>query len=351
MGKRAIFCVIAATLMIGGCLVGFAAKAEAKAEFEWNLATWGSSRAMSKPIEWWAKEMEKRTNGRFKVNFGWGATLAAQNKILQGVQTGLFELGHIWTDLYLAELPLHSVTGLPFLGPKNMREECHLTFALEQFAPLKKELEKYNQYFLIPMSQPPHELMGNKVFAKVEDLKGMRLRSSPYHMEVFDKFGAKCSFIPTQDIYSTLERGGIDLIGFPWTYCFGAYRIHEVSKYATLGTHISPSYCFISVNKKAWDKLPADIKAIHDEVSKGLAEVGAEVMGKADRKWLPVFKKAGIQFTTLPDQEYAKLVEAAGPVREKWIKKLEAKGLPAKKALAYYLNLKDRVEAGEIPYR
>lgn len=305
---------------------------------------------MTKAAEWWADEMEKRTEGRFKVNWGWGNVLAKQTENMPGLKSGLFELAGACPGLIGGQLPLAEVVEFPFMGGTNGLYECRLEWAMSQWQPIKEEAEqRWKAKFLFPFAHPPYEFMGTKRFEKVEDLEGLRVRTSPVVGGIYEKLGAVPVAVPTQELYTAVERGMVDLAAFPWSYTFGSYKIYEVSQYATIGIDMGSFFCGVYVNKTAWDSLPADIKAIHDELMLEYCDRMAADYEAADKKWIPIFKEAGIEIITLPPEEKAKLVAKASEVYEEWIKSVEAKGLPGRDAFEQLKAVRDKVLAGEIP--
>jgi TRAP-type C4-dicarboxylate transport system substrate-binding protein len=237
------------------------------------------------------------------------------------------------------------------MGGTRAIYEARLEYAMAQWPPIVKESEKrWNAKYLLPFAHPPYEFMGNKRFERIEDLKGLRVRASPLVAKAFAKFGAVPVAIPTAELYTAVERGMVDLAGFPWSYCFGAFKIHEVSKYATIGIDMGSYNCAVYVSKSDWDSLPEDIKAIHNELMKDYNQVLADGYEKADKKWIPIYKKAGIEITTLAASEKAKLMKGVSDLYEEWVKKTEAKGLPGRDAFNHLKALREKVLAGEIPY-
>jgi len=355
MKKKAFFAlsVLLAVLISTLCFQGSQGTAYAGPKtYEWKLSIWGSSRAMTKAAEWWANEMEKRTNGRFKVKWGWGNVLAKQTENLMGIKTGLFEMGAFCPGFSPAQLPLAELVELPFMGGTNVLHESRLEYAMAQHPALVKEAEqRWNAKYLLPFGHPPYEFMGNKRFEKVEDLKGLRVRTSPLVGRAFEKFGAVPVATPTADLYTAVERGMVDLAAFPWSYTFGSFKIYEVSKYATIGIDMGSYFCAVYVSKTAWDSLPDDIKAIHDELMKDYNKVVDKYNEEADQKWIPIFKKAGVEIITLPPAEKDKLMEGASDLYEAAIKDKEAKGLPAREVFEHLKALRKKVLAGEVPYR
>jgi len=336
-----------------GCLLGVYSTAFAKPKtYEFKMSIWGSSRAMTKAAEWWAKEMEKRSGGRFKVTWGWGNTLAKQTENMMGIRTGLFEMGAFCPGFSPGQLPLAELLELPFMGGTNVLYELRLEYAMAQHPALVKEAEEsWNAKYLLPFGHPPYELMGNKRFEKVEALDGMRVRTAPLAGKVLEKFGAVIVATPTAEVYTAVERGMVDLASFPWSYCFGSFKIYEVSEYATIGVDLGSYFCAAYVNKDAWDSLPDDIKAIHEELMKDYNKVYAEYNKKADQKWIPTFKKAGVEIIKLPVSEKAKLMNEASKLYEDIIEDKQQQGLPARKVFNDLKDVRKRVLAGEIPYR
>lgn len=353
MKKRAFFkaSIFLAIIFVAVCVFGSYGTSYAKPKtYEWNLAVWGGSRAMTKAAEWWAKEMEKRSNGRFKVKWGWGNVLSKQRDNLMGIKSGLFELAAFCPGFAPAALPAAELLELPFMGGTNLRAELILETAMAKHPALEKEAEeRWNAKWLLSFGHPPYEFMGNKRFAKVEDLKGLRVRTTPMGGRALEKFGAVRVAIPTSEVYTAIERGMIDLAAYPWSYCFGAFKIYEVSKYATIGVDLGSYFCSLYVNKDAWDSLPADIKAIHEEVMKDYIDVYVKFNDEADKKWIPLFKKAGIEIITLPASEKAKLAKAANEIYETMIKEKEAKGVPAREVFKYLKATRQKVLAGKKP--
>ena len=90
----------------------------------------------------------------------------------------------------------------------------------------------------------------------------------------------------------------------------------------------------VAMNQKKWDSLPEDVKKVIDETT-GL--VMSEEAGRVYDNVRPIMKdlclKKGMEAIELPDSEKEKLKALSLPLREEWVKEMEAKGLPGREVL------------------
>ena len=309
---------------------------------KWNLNLWGGSRAWTKPIERWAADMAKYTDGRWQITIHYGSVLAPAKESLDGIKSGMFEASGLCNAYAPNKLPLHRVLELPFLPPMATVHIQLMQQAMWEHPALKKELLRWNVVPLLPAGLPTYHLMGNKALRTVSDFDGARIRIGGDIAKVLKEFGAVPTMVPAPEVYETISRGTIDLVGLPYTYALGSYKIWEVSKYMNVGLTLGTMCCPIIGSKTAWDALPEEFKKIH-KVWYGLAPyVWAEEYAKADRKWLPVFHKHQ-EYIEFPASERAKIVAKAQPVYDAWVKEMEKKGLPGREVLNYYLEKRKEI--------
>jgi len=127
--------------------------------------------------------------------------------------------------------------------------------------------ELYGQFNMVafPCGQLDQEqgLSSNKRATKMEDFKGMRIRTVGWYMDILNKMGASVSPLPGGEIYLALERGVIDAGEFSspaMTYPMG---FDDIAKYCIEpGVHQPGIQCGLFINKKRWAELPEDLKQI-----------------------------------------------------------------------------------------
>jgi TRAP-type mannitol/chloroaromatic compound transport system substrate-binding protein len=103
----------------------------------------------------------------------------------------------------------------------------------------------------------------NKRATKLEDFKGMKVRTVGWYMDILTKMGVSVTPLPGPEIYLALERGIIDAVEFSSPAANIPSGFHEITKYVIEpGVH-QPSCQFdVVFNKKKFDELPEDLKII-----------------------------------------------------------------------------------------
>ncbi len=127
--------------------------------------------------------------------------------------------------------------------------------------------ELYGRFGLVPFfcANVGQELglHSNKRATKIEDFKGMKIRTVGWYMDILTVLGASVTPLPGPEIYVGLERGVIDAVEFSTPAANIPSGFHDITKYVIEpGVH-QPSCQFdVVFNKKKWDELPDDLKAI-----------------------------------------------------------------------------------------
>jgi TRAP-type C4-dicarboxylate transport system substrate-binding protein len=263
--------------------------------------------------------------------------LAPPKENYDGIKAGMFEAAGICTAYTPGKNPLHTVSDLPFIAPNENKDIIQMMVEMWKHPALKKELLKWNAVPLLPSALCQYHLMGNKAVRTVKDLDGARIRIGGEQAKVLKEFGAVPTLVPSPEVYEALSRGTIDLVGFPWTYGYGAFKTYEVSKYVSLPMSLGTMSCFYIANKDAWDALPAEFKKYHMEWYNKSPAIWHAEFKKADDKWIPEFKKT-LEFIDFPKSERDKLVGKAEAVYKGWVEAREKEGLPGRDVLNYYLK-------------
>jgi TRAP-type C4-dicarboxylate transport system substrate-binding protein len=107
-----------------------------------------------------------------------------------------------------------------------------------------------------------------------------------------------------------------------------AFRLGELLKYCTVDWQVGNIYTFYAVmNKRKWDKLPAHIQKIFEEVNAEYIEKSAVGWNKVDQVGADFFKSKGGKFVQLSDEEASKWNQATAPVIDTYMQEMTKKGL------------------------
>ena len=314
--------------------IGGAAPASAQ-KTVWNHNFFGPPRAVTTGIEAMAEFYKKESNGEFEIKIAYGAALGPEKQVPEAIKSGGYEGGMMCIGYYPNKFPLLSVAELPFLLPRRTEDRAKVEHAVLSHPLIAKEMaDRWKIKYFGPTFLPSYEFMGNRRIASVADMKGVKMRISGLNAKALQVFGAVPTMVTAPEGYTALDRGTIDSFGFPYSYTFAAYKLHEVSKYVTEGMAMSGFQCLQGVNLDAWNKLPASLKAKLPQ-AQGLATAALfKAYKAADEKWIPIFREK-LEITQFPPEERAKLAAGANDIWEAWVKEQEAAGRPGREILNF----------------
>ncbi|WP_108662964.1 TRAP transporter substrate-binding protein DctP [Acuticoccus kandeliae] len=165
------------------------------------------------------------------------------------------------------------------------------------------------------------------------DLTGVKLRSQPIYREFFDSLGATSVSVPVPEVYTALERGVVDGIGWPLV------GIQDLSWDKFLKVRIDPPFfqtdLVIILNEEKWEGLSDEAKAI---LTKAAAEYEQESYDYYQANIVETDKAvrdAGMEVVTLEGAAAQAWLDSA--FETAWAR-LKASGSPQYDALraAYY---------------
>ncbi len=279
----------------------------------------------------WAREVEKRTEGKVKITLFAGGTLTPADKCYDGVEKGISDIGMSTLAYTRGRFPLSEVTDLP-LGYRSGLQATQLVNAFYQkFQP--REFDSVHMLYL--HAHGPGLLHTKKPVASLADLAGMKIRCTGLTTKLVAALGATPVAMPMGETYDALSRGVVDGSMAPEESLQG-WKWGEVvsSTTAAYGTGYTTAF-FVAMNKARWESLPADVQQVLTAVSQEwIAKTGAgwDQMDKAARDFA---NARGNKWVTLAPEEEARWVAAAQPIADAYVKAMAEKGLPGAEALAF----------------
>jgi len=280
----------------------------------------------------WAKEIEKRTNGAVKITMFPGATLTPANQCYDGVVKGISDIGMSVLSYTAGRFPLTEVIDMP-LGYKSGYQVTRLINAYyNKFQP--KEFDDVKILYL--HGHGPGVLHTNKKpVAKLEDLKGLKIRCTGTSSEVVKHLGGTPVAMPQTETYDALQKGVVDGVMSPVETLKG-WKFAEVIKYSTLnyGSAYSIGF-FVAMNKAKWNALPKDVQAVIQKVNEEWIEKTARAWDEFDKIGLETTKAKGNQVISLSKQEDERWAGLVAPILGEYVQRMKGKGLPGDEALKF----------------
>lgn len=251
----------AATVMgsIGAPLVARAAQAEFVYKYANNLPD-------THPLNVRAKEMsaaiKQETNGRVDLQIFPNNQLGSDTDVLSQIRSGGVEFFTLSGLILSTLVPAASINGIGFAFPDYNTVWKAMDGDLGAY--VRKEINKAN---LVVMDKIwdngfRQTTSSTKAINTPDDFKGFKIRVpvSPLWTSMFKAFEAAPASINFNEVYSALQTKIVEGQENPLALISTA-KLYEVQKYCSLTNHMWDGFWFLA-NRRAWEKLPADIRTI-----------------------------------------------------------------------------------------
>jgi TRAP-type transport system periplasmic protein len=285
-------------------------------------------------MDQWCKEVEKRTKGRVKITYYPGSVLTPAGQTYDSVVNGIADIGESALGYTKGRFPMSEVIDLP-LGYQTGYVATRLINAyFNKFQP--KEFNQVKVLFL--HAHGPGILFTKKPVNKLEDVKGMKIRSTGFSAKVVTALGGSPVAMPQTDSYEALRTGIVQGILNPIEAMKG-WKIGEVVNYTieNYGSAYSTSF-FVIMNKQKWNALPPDIQNIIDALDQEWIEKQGRQWDAIDKEGRDFMIQRKNKFIKLSPQEDARWAEKVRPVINEYVTELKAKGLPGDEVLNFCLD-------------
>jgi TRAP-type mannitol/chloroaromatic compound transport system substrate-binding protein len=319
----------------------------AQAAFNWKMTSfYGPNAAFYSTGPGSAKDLisriEAMSNGRIKIQFFGAGELIPAGEGFDAVSAGTVEMNYanayFWTGKSFAAQYFTAVPfGLNFQGFNGWYYDGG-------GAALWREV--YDRFNLVPI------LCGNtgvqmtgwfkKPIEKVEDFKGVKMRIPGLAGRAYQALGVDVRLLPAGEIFPALERGVIDAAEFVGPFLDRQLGLHRAAKYYyTTGWHETATASELIVNKAAWNRLPADLKAIIENACAACNVISEAWCQKNNAEAMEdLIKNQGVIAAPLPDS----VVKALREANDKILAEAVARDPVTKKVHDSYMGYKAKYD-------
>jgi C4-dicarboxylate-binding protein DctP len=244
---------------------------------------------------------EVATKGRVKIEVYANSTLYKDKEELEALQLGavqmlapsmakfgplgvkefeLFDLPYLFTDQQSLERVTNGPVGRDMLKRLETKGLIGLSF--------------WDNGFKIMSS--------NRSMHVPTDLKGLKLRiqASKVLDEQMRVLGANPQVMAFSEMYQALQTGVVDGLENVPSNLY-TQKMHEVQKHMTVTNHGYIGYAVV-VNKKFWEKLPADIRIQLDVAMKEATEYANKIAQQENEAALDAIRKSGKTIVYMPTE-------------------------------------------------
>jgi len=222
-------------------------------------------------IDTFAKEVEQRTQGRYKIQTFYNGALGGERESIESVQLGTQELAFSSSGPVPNFVPEARILDVPFL----FRDKAHARAVLDgQIGQeLLTKFESKGFKALVWAENGVRHMTNNKrAVNSPEDLKGLKMRTmeNPVHIAAYKALGIVTTPMAFPELFTALQQGTVDGQENPLSVIISA-KFDQVQKHISLTGHVY-SPCIMLMNKAAFDKLSDADKQAFLEAAKEAAK-------------------------------------------------------------------------------
>ncbi len=215
-------------------------------------------------LEYMAKEVAEKTNGRVKIQIYPNAQLGDQRQMVEGLRLGTIDMCITATSDLAQFVPETDVLNLPFIF-KDLNHSYQAMDGVVGNRLGKMVEKKANLRVLGWWSAGVRSVFNSKKpVTKPEDLKGMKIRTMPNKtdMEAFNALGAIATPIPYSELYTSLQQEVVQAAEND-PISFEQQKFYEICSYYSLTEHyINGGTRPLLISMHTWNRLPKDIQKI-----------------------------------------------------------------------------------------
>jgi TRAP-type transport system periplasmic protein len=244
-------------------------------------------------IDTFAREVERRTNSRYKVQTFYSSALGAERESVEAVQLGTLDLTLTSTGPLPNFVPEIAILDIPFL----FRDYAHARAVLD--GPIGQELlAKFPPKGMVGLAWAEngfrHMTNSKHPVAGPDDLRGLKMRTmeNPIHIEAYRQFGILPTPMAFTEVFTALQQGTVDGQENPLSVIEAA-KLDQVQKYLTLTGHVYSPAVFL-MNKARWDALSAADKQAFLDAAKEAVKANRARVDDDERKAVADLRAKGM---------------------------------------------------------
>jgi tripartite ATP-independent transporter DctP family solute receptor len=241
---------------------GFGARAQT-AEFTYKYA---NNLPLTHPMNIRAKEaadkIKQETNGRVEIQIFPNNQLGGDTDMLSQLRSGGVEFFTLSPLILSTLVPNASVSGIGFAFPNY--DAVWKAMDGELGAYVRGQIQRANLVVMDKIWDNGFRQItsSSKPIQSPADLKGFKIRVpvSPLWTSMFTALESSPTSINFAEVYTALQTKAVDGQENPLAIISTA-KLYEVQKFCSMTNHMWDGFWFLA-NRRAWERLPADLQAI-----------------------------------------------------------------------------------------
>ena len=288
-------------------------------------------------------EVTKRVAAKtkYKVEFveGYGGSMVKVADTLEGVQSGIIDIGGYCFCFEPSNLPLHAFQVMLPFGTMDPTVSLKVARAVYDKVPYMSKVfeDKYKQKLLALIADNGYNLGTNFDWTNVSDLKGQKIAGAGLNLKWLEFAGATPVQSSLPDAYTSMQTGVYNgWIMFPSAWV--NFKLYEVGKYYTETGFGAITWHGLTINTARWNKLPKDVQAVIQEVAKEYEGKTGTVNKENYPKQIAELKTQGVNVKAVSDKVRLDWANSLAGWPAQKAKELDKMGLPGTQVLEIALK-------------
>ncbi len=285
------------------------------------------------------KRVAERTKHKVEFIEGYGGAMVKVADTLEGVQSGIIDIGGYCFCFEPSNLPLHAFQVMLPFGTMSSEVSVKMARAVYDKVPFMSKVfeDKYNQKLIALISDNGYNLTTTFDWNTVADLKGKKLAGAGLNLKRLEYAGA----VPVQsslpEAYTSMQTGVYNgWIMFPSGVV--NFKLNEVSKYYTEIGFGAITWHGLTINKNRFARLPKEVQDIIVEVAKEFEAKTGTVNDANYPKQLDTLRSVGAIVKKLPDSVTLEWAQSMKDWPQEKAAELDKAGMPGTQVLKLALE-------------
>jgi len=293
------------------------------------------------------KRVAARTQHKVEFIEGYGGAMVKVADTLEGVQSGIIDIGGYNFGFEPSNLPLHPFQVMLPFGTMSPVMSVKIARAVYDKVPYMSRVleDKFNQRLIALIADNGYNLGTSFEWNKVADLKGRKLAGAGLNLKWLEYAGATPVQSSLPEAYTSMQTGVYNgWIMFPSGYV--NFKLYEVGKYYAEIGFGAITWHGLTVNKARFAKLPKEVQDIILEVGREYEALTGTVNEENYPKQMEQLRKVGTIVKQLPESVRVDWANSLKNWPQEKATELDKQGLPASQVLKLTLE-----EAEKLGYK
>ncbi len=288
-------------------------------QYEWVFQSSDQAGEIAfKAQEAWADLVYQASNGRIKIQVTGAGSVVEHNQTLEAVGANIIQ-GDITDPSYFSgKDAAFSLIGNLIGAWSSPWDFIRFIYYGGGFKIYNELLNSYGVELLSVSTVGTEAFVSKKPIKNISDLQGVKLRAPEgLVQDLFRSLGASPVNLPGSEVYTSLEKGVIDASDYSIFARNQAQGMNDIGKYPIYpGWHSTPANQ-LTMNKKIFDSLPDDLKAILKAAGAYYSENFLLIHQDADKSAVREAKEKNSTIVSWSAEEIQKVREVAAQL---WVK-------------------------------